>query len=231
MSTILDRRSLREQIRDTLLQRIGGGQLPPGQRITEQKLAEELSVSAIPVREALRELVAIGALESSNHKGVWVREVSDSERIEGLQVRAALESLAVSLGMPELRKRGAELRRLAKAITAAARARDFVEFQKLNQVFHRAIVESANNRVLLKFWDMLAFEVGARTIMESVPAKDTLSIATEHEQIVSALEAGEVERAASLLADHSMRLVDRLQIDGGAEATAQARIPEVVPTL
>ena len=208
---MLDKRSLREQIRDTLLQRIGGGELAPGERITEVKLARELGVSSIPVREALRELVAIGALESVAHKGVWVREVKHSERIEALQVRAALEALAISLAAPELKKRRAELRALAKAIVTAARARDFLAFQKHNQAFHRTLVEGANNRVLLKFWDMLAFEVGARPILESVPEADVMTIARQHEQILGALETGDIGKEATLLSAHSMHLVECLE--------------------
>ena len=208
---VLNRRSLREQIRDTVLQRIGSGELAPGERIMEVQLAKELAVSAIPVREALRELVAVGALESASHRGVWVRKVKQQERIEGLHVRSALESLAVSLAVPALQKQRVELRQLATTIVAAARAGDFVAFQKQNQSFHRTIVESANNRVLLKFWDMLAFEVGARPILDSVPAKEVISIAREHEQIVGAIEAGDVDRAASLLAAHSMHLVEALE--------------------
>ena len=63
----------REVIREALLRRIGSGELAPGERIVEARLAGEFGVSAIPVREAIRELVSIGVLEFANHRGAWVR--------------------------------------------------------------------------------------------------------------------------------------------------------------
>ena len=99
----LVRLSVPEQISEVLLPRIGCGELAPGQRIVEGRLTEEFGVSAIPVREAIRELVAMGVLDSAAHKGAWVREVSVTETIEAFQVRAALESLAAMTAANALR--------------------------------------------------------------------------------------------------------------------------------
>ena len=86
-------KSLREFIRDTLLERIARGELPPGQRVVEATLVKEFSISATPVREAIRELVAMGVLEAQNNKGASVREIRLHETIEAFQVRVALETL------------------------------------------------------------------------------------------------------------------------------------------
>ena len=80
----------REVIREALLRRIGSGELAPGERIVEARLAGELGASAIPVREAIRELVSIGVLEFANHRGAWVRVVSLRETTEALEAQAAL---------------------------------------------------------------------------------------------------------------------------------------------
>jgi len=84
----LSRHSLRDQIRETLLKRIGAGELQPGDRIVEARLAEEFGVSSIPIREAIRELVAMRVLEFANHKGAWVRQISLAETVEGLEIKA-----------------------------------------------------------------------------------------------------------------------------------------------
>ncbi len=78
----LQRSSLREQVRDLLLERIANGELKPGDRIVEARLVEELQASNIPVREAIRELVAKRVLDSAPHKGAWVRQPSVLEAIE-----------------------------------------------------------------------------------------------------------------------------------------------------
>jgi DNA-binding GntR family transcriptional regulator len=80
-------KSLREFVRDTLLDRIARGDLPPGQRVVEATLVEEFTISATPVREAMRELVAMGVLEAQNHKGASVRQIRLQETIEAFQVR------------------------------------------------------------------------------------------------------------------------------------------------
>nr|MBC8357941.1 GntR family transcriptional regulator [Candidatus Aminicenantes bacterium] len=162
----LVRLSVPEQIRKVLLQRIGCGELAPGERIVEGRLTEEFAVSAIPVREAIRELVAMGVLDSAAHKGAWVREVSVTETIEAFRVRAALESLAAMTAAGALRGNCGELRKISGAIVAAARRRDFGAFQRENQALNRAIVEASGNGVLLRVWDSLGFDVRTRFAME-----------------------------------------------------------------
>ena len=207
----LKRHLLRDQIREALLHRIGSGELEPGHRIVEARICEEMGVSAIPVREAIRELVAMGLLEFANHKGAWVREVSITETIDALQVRAALESLAAVLAAAALRGHCEELLRCYEGILQAARRRDFIAFQDHNQHFHRAIMEASGNGVLLRVWNSLGFEVRTRPIMEFLARRDTLAIAREHEAILVALKAGRGKKAAALLASHSNHLVEYLR--------------------
>ena len=204
------RHSLREQIRDEILARIGSGALVPGDRIVEAKLAEELHVSSIPIREALRELVAMGVLESAPHRGAWVREVSISETIEALEVRAALDALAIRKAAKRLHGQIGRLREIVAALIATAKRRDFVAFQQHNQTFHRLILEASGNRALARCHDALAFEVRTRLVMDVVSG-DPVVIAREHEAIVDALERGDVREATRLEVAHSQRLVDSLR--------------------
>lgn len=217
----IQRQSLSEQIRDELLVRIGDGELPPGARVVESAVAREFGTSSIPVREAIRELVAMGMLEYGHHKGCRVREVGIPETIQALQVRSALESLAVRLaGIPDLRSRLATMRSAVEQIVDSARSRDFVAFQKANTVFHRQIVEASGNGILLRMWKTLAFEVRTRAIMEYLSSADPVAIAREHGAVAEAVEAGDLERAASLLADHSAHLVEHLR---GMQASGETR--------
>lgn len=209
----LVRLSVPEQIREFLLQRIGCGELAPGERIVEGRLTKEFGVSAIPVREAIRELVATGVLDSAAHKGAWVREVSLTETIEAFQVRAALESLAAMTAANALRGNCGELRKVCKATVAAARRRDFGAFQRENQAFHRAIVQASENGVLLRVWDSLAFEVRTRFAAEFLKTADLVAIAVEHESIVDALDTGDAQGASQSLHSHSDRLVEYLRTE------------------
>src|ERR1017187_2590348 len=224
---MVTRTSLREQVRNLLLQRIGSGELAPKDRIVEAKLAVELGVSSIPVREAIRELVAMGVLESTTHKTATVREVGTMETIEALQVRSCLEPLAVSLGGTRLQSRCAELRDAAKGIIASAQARDYDSYQRHNQTFHRTIVEGSGNGVLLKVWNSLAFEVRAKAIHEHMLSADPMEVARDHMAIVDALDAGETAAAAALLASHCWHLVEYLR----REMVSQEEENQVLATV
>jgi DNA-binding GntR family transcriptional regulator len=193
------------------LDRIGSGAFAPGDRVVEARVCEDLGVSSIPVREAIRELVTMGVLAAATHKGAWVREVSLDETVEALQVKAALESLAARLAAPKLKGDRADLRRIYEDIRKAARRKDFSAYQQCNQAFHRHIVETAGNAALLRTWSSLAFDVRTRFIMDFVANGDAMSIALEHEPIVKAFEAGKAERAAELLAKHASDLIRYLQ--------------------
>lgn len=207
----IQRTSLREQVRDWILQRIGDGELAPGQRLMEEKIATRLSVSPIPVREAIRELVAMEVLESASHRGAWVREVSLIETIEALQVRSVLESLAVQLAGPSIQKQSGKLRQLAMQTARAARKRDAASYQRANQEFHRSIVEAAGSSVLLRVWDLLSYEVNSQLVVRARPDVDPTEFSTEHDGVVAAVKKGDTKAAGKLLSEHALGLARRLQ--------------------
>lgn len=219
-----NRKSIAQQVKEILVYRIGSGKLRPGDRVVEAKLAEEVKASSIPVREAIRELVAIGVLDFAPRRGAWVREVSLSETIESLEVRAALDRLAASRAAVKLRGRCGKLRASVRRIVAAARKRDFVAFQEHNQVFHRSIVEAAENGALLRVWEWLAFDVRTRVIMDFLASVDPVKLAKEHKAIVDALDRGDGKKAGALLASHADHLVRYLQ----REMARQEKRPKCV---
>jgi len=207
----IHRESISHQIRERLLDRIACGQLQPGDRVVEARVAEEMSASSIPVREAIRELVAMGVLRSAPHRGAWVRQVSLPETIQAFQIRSVLEPLAVELAAPRFARQCRALRGVVRRIIQAAEQRDFASYQHHNQVFHRTIVEASGNHVLLRVWDALAFEVRTRFTMDYLTTVDPLVIAREHEPIVQALDRGAAAEAAALLRSHSNGLVEYLR--------------------
>lgn len=212
----------RERIREALALRIGEGRLVAGDRIVEADLVREFGVSAIPAREAIRELVATGVLDFAPHRGAWVRRIGMVETIEALEVKAALEALAARRAAAALRSRCGDLRAAVDAIVRSARTRDFVAYQKHNQTFHRTIVEASGNRTLIRIWERLAFDVRTRPIMEFLRREDPVHIAREHRAVFDALRRGAGGEAARLLAGHARRLIDHLE----AEMAVAGSVPE-----
>jgi DNA-binding GntR family transcriptional regulator len=214
---IASRSSLSQQVRNHILAKVATGELAPGQKIVEARLAAELHVSTIPVREAIRELAAIRVLDYSVHRGARVREVGVSETVDALRVKAVLEALAARLAGAQLRERVAPLKAYSELIFQAALRHDWVDYQNQNQLFHRQIVETAGNAILLTLWDFLAFEVRTRFIMDYLRIVDPRDLAREHDEILEAIGAGDTERVADLLSSHASHLVEYLQRQRAAD--------------
>ena len=231
-----NRYSLSAQVRDAIEGKIATGELAPGDRIVEARIATELHVSSIPVREAIRELVAKRVLEYVVHKGARVREVSMAETIDALEVKAVLEALAARLAGKNITRAAAALRACIPPLGKSLRARDYVRFQILNQSFHRTIVEASGNPILLSLWDTLAFEVRTRFIMDGLKTVDPGDLITEHADLYAAVGSGDWERVASLSMGHARHLVEGLRNvaalkgDGMAENGGSAGRTDTSPT-
>jgi len=205
-----NRYSLSQQVRNYILHKVGTGEIAPGDQLVEARIAEELKVSTIPVREAIRELAAMRVLEYRVHRGARVREVTVSETVDALHVKAVLESLAARLADGKLTTVLGELKERSMQIQQAAQKRNWVDYQEQNQVFHRLIVEASGNQILLSLWDNLAFDVRTRFIMDFLRIVDATELAREHEKILQAVTSGDTARVAELLSSHANDLVEYL---------------------
>ncbi|HBY95342.1 MAG TPA: GntR family transcriptional regulator, partial [Chloroflexi bacterium] len=95
--TPINRRVLREEIKERLMDAILRGSYQPGDRIVETRIAQDFGVSQAPVREAIRDLELMGFVESTPFKGASVRALNRAELGEVYPVRAALEAVAARL--------------------------------------------------------------------------------------------------------------------------------------
>ena len=90
----LARSVLSAQVKDRMLQWILEGELPPGSRIIETRIARQLGTSQAPVREALRDLATLGLVEMNPYRGARVRQPAAEELIEAMELRGELEAIA-----------------------------------------------------------------------------------------------------------------------------------------
>jgi DNA-binding GntR family transcriptional regulator len=196
------RTSMREQVKDVLLQRIVSGAYAPGERLVETRIAHELSVSQAPVREALRDLEQLGCVVHEPFRGCSVRAFSATELVEAFPVRGALEALASRLaaeriGEDEL----GHLATLVEQMRAAARRGDPHAQALANGEFHATIVRAARNGTLARQWALL--EPFARTyITVSRPGVDLDALTERHVPILEALRRRDGAAAAEAMATH-----------------------------
>ncbi|WP_329131025.1 GntR family transcriptional regulator [Streptomyces sp. NBC_01476] len=177
--------SLREQIREHILEGIVSGRWQPGERIVERKVAVELQVSQTPVREALRELETLRLIESAPNKGVRVRNLTAADLKESYPVRAGLEMVAAELAAGALAADPTALEREVAALRAADAGRDDEAQVRHTVAFHHELVRAAGNAVLLHAWESLGIEVWTTlSIRWLSPARR--AYAAEHQEIVDA---------------------------------------------
>jgi len=204
---VFERSCLSDRIRRELARRILEGELAPGERLVEMRIAEEFASSQTPVREALRELEALRLVESAPYKGTRVREVDEGETAEAYAVRGALERLACETATPALRGKTAGLRALVAGMREAAVAGDREAYARLNQEFHRTIVAASGNQTLLQMWDSLSFEVRVRRTLAR-QGGDWPARAAWHGAVVDALEAGDAASAGRMLEEHARSFIE-----------------------
>jgi DNA-binding GntR family transcriptional regulator len=154
----ITRTVLREQVKEALLHRIVSGELKPGERLVETRIAQELGTSQAPVREALRDLELLRLVESEPFRGARVRGFGEDELVEVYPVRAALEELAAKEATKRLDGDVSELEREVEAMRAAARRNDLGALVRHDIGFHRRIVEAAGNQILEQCWKSLGVE-------------------------------------------------------------------------
>jgi DNA-binding GntR family transcriptional regulator len=197
----LNRAILREQVKEILLQRILDGEYKPGDRLVELQIAQEFGVSQAPVREALRELEALGFVESEPYRGSRVRAITKAELTEIYPVRAALEEVAARAAAERLAGNVEALGAELEAMHVAAEKGDLYEQVQHDVEFHRLIVEASGNRVLRDVWKSLRIE--ARTLISALKADiGGHEIAGMHRPVLEALAEGNAEKAGLLLRKH-----------------------------
>lgn len=195
------RPSLSHQIRDALVQQIVSGDLEPGVRLIETKLAQEFGTSQAPVREALRELDSYGLVDVRPRRGTFVGSFVQQTLRESYVVRAALEEAATRLVLVQGTVPEETLAEDVAAIAEAAEQND-AEGVALNIVsFHRHIIEAAENDLLLRSWDALHIEGRTKVLMAAAPTS-LREVAGEHAALLDGLRTGDVEAACRAAREH-----------------------------
>ncbi len=200
LSKIQVRPDLVDQVYQSLLDAISDGSLPPGARITQEEIAEQMDVSRSPVLQALRLLKKDGLIKDAPGRGVLVAEL-DPEWIGNLyQVRGALDTLAARLAAQ--RKAAIDPAIVAQG-RAAARGKDVKAMIDADIAFHTAIYHASGNPLIFEttqfHWVHLRRVMGA--VLQSAGQRE--AIWDEHEAMAQAIRDGDVARAVAMSDHHA----------------------------
>jgi DNA-binding GntR family transcriptional regulator len=214
--TPLARSVLSAQVKDKLLRWILEGELPPGSRVIETRVARRLGTSQAPVREALRDLATLGLVEMHPFRGARVRQPAAEELIEAMEVRGELEAIAArqaARAVDETTLR--EMRALIDRMRLCADAGDAHGQALANSEFHTLVINASGNRTVQRLWEIL--EPFARTYLTAtVPGADLHWLAERHVAIVDALESRDSERAAEQMRVHARQAEETVERNAAA---------------
>lgn len=197
------RRSLATGISRRIEELILGGELKPGERINEVRLAATLKVSRAPVREALRRLERHGLVETRPNFGSYVVVLDRQDIAELYDIRIALEELvgrraAERMDPVRLARLEAELARCA----ACAAAGDSRGYYRANLDLHAVIVAAAGSRHLADAYAGVVKRLAVCRIGNPASAADMRTSLAEHQAVVEALRRRDPTAAGQALGDH-----------------------------
>lgn len=194
---------LRDVVFQTLRQAILRGNIQPGERLMEIHLAQKLGVSRTPVREAIRMLELEGLVIMIPRKGAIVAEITMSDLEDVLEVREALEDLAVRKACQNISEEQLEeLERAGEAFAASLEKEDLIACAQADVAFHEIICEATNNRRLIQILNNIREQI-YRYRLENLKDKSShANLVEEHARICQALRARSEEQASEAIRIH-----------------------------
>ncbi|MBC3798498.1 GntR family transcriptional regulator [Acetobacterium tundrae] len=194
---------LREIVFETIRCAIITGELQPGQRLMEVRLAEEMGVSRTPVRESIRKLELEGLVKMVPRRGAYVTPMSVNDLKEMMEIRRALEELAAELAAMNATEE--EIEKLYDAnrrFGESALANDEAGIIKNDMDIHDIIYEASGNKKLLAMINSLREQMQRFRAEYVHRIEDKTPLVDQHMEIIKKIENGESALAKAAVSEH-----------------------------
>jgi len=194
---------LRDVVFHTLREAILKGELKPGERLMELQLASRLGVSRTPIREAIRMLQQEGLAVTIPRRGAEVAKMTEKDMEDVLQIREALEILAVKLACEKVTKE--QLGQLEKAVEGFERAVKTGDLKQIAQSdidFHDKIFGAADNPKLVTLLNNIREQIYRYRIEYLKDEKNYPNLIEEHRQIFQGLKNRDKDFVAVMTEKH-----------------------------
>jgi DNA-binding GntR family transcriptional regulator len=208
-ASLIETRTLAEQIAARVRDDVLSGQLPAGRRLSQEALAAQYAVSRVPVRDALRMLHAEGLISTHPRFGTRVAPLSAPDLEELYEMRLALEPLVSRLATAHMRSRDADEmeRQLA---TMAASSHDSRSWFIAHAAFHRALNERSGRERICAVVDNLRAQTERYIRVYQMLEWPATELQHEHELILAAVRQGDPEKVAAVVCEHLAIVRDRM---------------------
>jgi DNA-binding GntR family transcriptional regulator/DNA-binding CsgD family transcriptional regulator len=181
------------------------GELAPGMRVVESEIARVLGTSQTPAREAVRRLAHEGLVTYRPRLGNFVTEISQVEAREAREVRVLLETAAARRATGHVPPEELDLLRIeVQRMTEAAEHHDIGAFREADLRFHRQVLATSGNSMLLKVWRTLEPALWSlQVVSNAMYAGDWGLMARRHIDLVEVLAGTDPEDSARLFSAHA----------------------------
>lgn len=194
---------LRDVVFNTLRQAILRGDLKPGERLMEISLANKLGVSRTPVREAIRKLELEGLVLMIPRRGAEVAQITEKSLRDVLEVRRALEELAVQLACERMTEQALdELNQAAKAFEKILGDKDITAVAEADVAFHDVIYMATGNQRLISLLNNLREQMYRYRVEYLKRRECHAQLLAEHKEIIDAITNKEVKQAMEVTCRH-----------------------------
>lgn len=194
-----------------LRQRIRVGRFVPGQRLVEADIMRELPATRSRVREALQRLATEGLVTIEEFRGASVKDFTHDELRQMYRARMALEGLAAgdfaAATDPERKQR---LMRLQSELDDIENSADHEHFARVNDEWHRLIIEGSGNQFILMFVDRLRVPIYRLLLSSFYSARRIDKANAGHRRVTEAIVHGKVREAERLMREHIAEGLDAL---------------------
>ncbi len=205
----IETRSLSEQVYTYLCTRIIEGGIGYGETLNIKQIATRLSVSPMPVREAIKRLENEGIVQIKPRSTCLVKEPTKASILNAMELREILETCSVDKrvsGRSSIPLEGLEkiVTRMKEAAAGPPSQETLRAYIALDRQFHAEICRLSGNQYIEKCYREVSLHLNMQFLLDIAVAEDTLATAVEHEGIFLALKGGSAA-AAGLVREHLRR--------------------------
>ncbi|MBR0085593.1 MAG: GntR family transcriptional regulator [Lachnospiraceae bacterium] len=195
--------SLRISVFNALKNAIMRGELKPGERLMETHLADRLDVSRTPVREAIRMLDKEGLVVMVPRKGAHVAAMTEKDLTDVIEVREAIEKLAIELTSRRITDTGIkQLERAEAKFEKALKSNDYNEMAEADAAFHDVIFKATGNPCLMEILNNLSTRTYRYRLQYISDNSVHEKLIKEHKDIVTSLKKHDAKKALESMTEH-----------------------------
>ena len=202
---------LRDVVFQTLRQAILKGELKPGERLMEIQLANKLGVSRTPIREAIRKLELEGLVLMIPRRGAEVAEITEKSLRDVLEVRSALEDLAVELACERINEEQiTALKVAAEEFEQALQGGELTAYAEADVKFHDIIYHATENQRLVQLLYNLREQMYRYRVEYLKRTEVHQTLLKEHRYIIECIEKHDKEAAKKAIRTHVDNQVEKV---------------------